>query len=106
MKHLSELHLGNSLESFAEEVLMRALLIQSNLENTATVLAASKADILQRASPDDSAIDEDRILFQRGSDSTLSALRSAKVIAGKLHHLLRDMKARNLSLNTDTSSKF
>lgn len=106
MKHLSELHLGEGLESFAEEVLMRAILVQSHLENTVAILTASKADIYRTAPPPTDTDNEDGILFDRNSDTTLSALRSAKVVAGKLHHVLRDMKARNLSLNPETMFKF
>jgi len=106
MKHLSELYLGSGLETFAEEVLMRALLVQNNLENTATILTAARNDILQFAPPSPNAEDEDSIIFMRNSDSTLTGLRSAKVIAGKLHHVLRDMKVRNLSLSADTLSDF
>ncbi|KAF2668587.1 hypothetical protein BT63DRAFT_373754 [Microthyrium microscopicum] len=106
MKHLSEIHLGDGLESFAEEVLMQALLMQSHLENTAVVLATARADVYRTAPPPTDSDDENTILFEKNSDLALSALRSAKVIAGKLHHVLRDMKARNLALNPDTITKF
>lgn len=106
MKHLSELYLGSGLAHYAEEILMRALIIQSNLENTSTMLTAARNDIVQTTPPSPDSEDEDSILFMRNSDATLTGLRGAKVVASKLHQVLRNMQARNLSLSADTVSDF
>jgi dynactin 1 len=105
IKHLGEIHLGNSFEGFAEEALMRAQVLQSALENSATILAATRAEVLQLCQDNEEDNDE-FTLFERNSDSTLSLLRTAKVIAGKLFHTLRDMKSRSLSLDSETAPQF
>jgi dynactin 1 len=105
IKHLAELHLRDSLDSYAEEALMNILLIQSSLENTASALVAAKAEILRIAPPTDDDNDE-AILFEQKADGFVLETRSARVIAGKIQHALHDMKSRNLALNVDTNSQF
>ena len=105
MKHIAELHLREGLESYAEEILMRTLLMQSSLENTAAALVASKDEVLRTAAPAD-AEDDDGVLFEKTVDSVISDSRSAKVIAGKVHRALQDMKSRSLSLNPATITQF
>jgi dynactin 1 len=108
IKHLSEIYLTNNLEAFAEDVLMRAQVFQSELENAATVLAALQSDMLNvsKGESEDNEDNEDLTLFRKNSDSTLSALRTAKVVAGKLHTVLRDMSSRSLSLDPESESQF
>jgi dynactin 1 len=105
MKHIAELHLREGLESYAEEILMRTLQLQSSLENTATAILLSKEQVLNSARPTDDDEDEG-ILFEQRADSVISDSRSAKVIAGKVHRALQDMKSRNLSLTPTTLSQF
>jgi dynactin 1 len=105
MKHIAELHLREGLESYAEEILMRTLLMQSSLENTAAALVASKDLVLHTAPPTD-AEDDDGVLFEKMADSVISDSRSAKVIAGKIHRALQDMKSRSLSLSPTTITQF
>lgn len=99
------MHLRNDLEGFAEEVLMKSQLLQSALENTATILAATRTEVLQAAQEGEEET-EDFTIFERNSDATLSILRTAKVIAGKLYNVLRDMKSRSLSLDPEIGSDF
>jgi dynactin 1 len=105
INHLAELHLNDGLEAFAEEVLMRAQVLQSALENSATILATTRTNVLQLVQEDDEESDEVTV-FERSSDSTLSLLRTAKVVASKLYHVLRDMKSRSLSLDPETIIQF
>lgn len=103
MRHLSELYLDVESELFAEVSTCRVQLTVSSLENCATVLSATRTIALQSQPGDDG---EDYTLFDRNSDATVASLRSAKVIAGKLLHVLRDMKARNLALGIETLPHF
>jgi dynactin 1 len=103
MRHLSELYLDVESELFAEVSSCRVQLIVSNLENCATVLSATRSIVLQSQPGDDT---EDFGLFDRNSDATVASLRTAKVIAGKLLHVVRDMRSRNLSLGIETLPHF
>ena len=105
MKHLSELHLREDVEDYAEEILMKTLLMQSNLETTAAALMTAKAEITKI--PTISAEeDADVALFTRKTDTLISHTRSAKVIAGKMHKSLQELKTRSLSLDIDTAPSF
>jgi dynactin 1 len=84
---------------------MRVQVLQGALENTATLLAATQSDVLQLAQEEDED-SEDYTLFDRGSNSTLGSLRSARVVSSKLHHILRDMKSRSLSLDPEILPQF
>src|ERR1700749_1313477 len=78
MRHVGEVYLGHSLDAFAEEVIMRTQLIQCLLENTATMLAATKEDVhtvVHPSSEGDDEADDNLLLFDRNSDSTLANIR-------------------------------
>lgn len=105
LKHLSELHLRDGLENYAEEVLMKTLLMQSNLETTAAALTTTKSEIV-RAATTSGEEDEEVSVFTRRIDTFLSQTRSAKVIAGKVHKTVQDFKARSLSFDLETSPSF
>jgi dynactin 1 len=111
MRHIAEVYLTSGLDAFAEEVIMRAQLVQGSLENTVTVLTAAKDEIHQSVihpTPEgepEQQISEEFHLFERNADSTLGSIRSAKVIAGKFLQVLRDMKSRSLSLNPEHITK-
>lgn len=105
IKHLGEIHLSNSFEGFAEEALMRAQVLQSALENSSIVLSATRTEVLQLYQEGDGD-DDEFTLFKRNSESTLSLLRTAKVVSGKLYHNLKDMKSRSLALDSETVPQF
>jgi dynactin 1 len=109
MRHVGEVYLGNSLDALADEVLMRAQLVQTLLHNTAIMLAITKDEIHRAAvhpSENGEVADEDNLmLFERNADSALSSSRSARVVAGKLLQVLKDMKSRSLSLDPDLIPK-
>lgn len=105
MSHLAEVHVGNGLESFADDVHMRALLMQSHLENTAAALTISKTMVNGIVLSKD-VDDEMEQQFAKKTDSIISATRSAKVIVGKTVRALEDMKTRSLSLHPDTLHNF
>lgn len=105
MRHLSELHLGDGLENYAEEVLMKTLLMQSNLETTTAALMTTKSEIAKVATTS-AEEDEEVASFLRRTDTFITQTRSAKVISGKVHKVLQELKARSLTLDTDSAPAF
>jgi dynactin 1 len=107
MRHVGEVYLGNNLDAFAEEAIMRTTLVLGSLDNMATIVASTKEEIHQAvvhpAVNGDKTLEADDsfLLFERNADATLSASRSAKTVAGRLLQTLRDMKTRSLSLNPE-----
>ena len=107
MSHLGEIHIQQGIENFGDEILMRALTMQSHLESTASALTAAKkmVDTAMPASSDD----EDEELAQHFSkkvESIINATRSAKVIVTKAVRSLEDLRTRSLSLPLDTLEQF
>ncbi|KAF2433980.1 hypothetical protein EJ08DRAFT_646867 [Tothia fuscella] len=105
MTHLSELHLRDGLESYAEEILMKTLLMQSNLETTAAALNTTKSEIQQTITASEDRDDEISIFIQR-ADTVISQSRSAKVIVGKIIRSLQELKARSLALTSESQPNF
>lgn len=105
MKHLAELHIGEGLEHYADEVHMRALVMQSNLDNTAIALSHIKNIAHTRLAPvdEDTQGDQETLDFVRKADALIMQIRSAKVIAGKATRQLEDLKARSLTLDPSTT---
>jgi dynactin 1 len=105
MSHLSEVHISQSLESYADDVHMRALLMQSHLESAATALSAAKTMVTNAIQVKE---EEDELAqhFTRRIDAIISQTRSAKVIVGKTVRSLEDLKSRSLSLTPDTIQNF
>lgn len=90
---------------FADEVYMRALVMQSHLENSAAALAAAKA-MVQAAVPEGGDEDELAQHFARKTDAVINATRSAKVIVSKAVRSLEDLKTRSLALSPETLQQF
>lgn len=105
MSHLAEIHIMDGLESYADDVHMRAVVMQSNLENTATALSSARA-MVQSYIPSQSDEDELAQHFTRKSDAIINHTRSAKVIVTKAVRSLEDLKSRSLSLAPDTIQSF
>ncbi|KAK1826324.1 dynactin subunit 1 [Podospora conica] len=105
MTHLGEVHIPNDLESFADDIHMRAVLMQSHLESAAISFGAVRA-MVPRVVPEDKEEDELREYFGKKVDAVVTQTRSAKVIASKVARALEDLKARSLSLTPDTSEAF
>ncbi|MDA4132049.1 MAG: hypothetical protein OK454_02850, partial [Thaumarchaeota archaeon] len=82
MTHLAEVHIAPGLESYADDVHMRALLMQSHLESAATAFQATK-NMVQRVVPSSEEDDELAQHFTRKSEAVVTQTRSTKVIAGK-----------------------
>lgn len=106
MSHLSEVHLRYGLDSYADEVLMKTMLMQSHLEGIAAALQATRATIL-RAIPHAADDNEDGVnVLAAQTEDMIGYARSARVIVGKTIRSLQDMTARSLSLDPDTVGSF
>ncbi|KAI9697345.1 MAG: hypothetical protein M1820_007851 [Bogoriella megaspora] len=109
MEHLAEIHLEPSVEAYADDILMRTVMAQTYLENTASALFQVKAMVQARIPPTESISEEERNEFDffiTKVDTLMSTSRSAKVVVGKALRSLEELKSRSLTLNGDTESDF
>ena len=107
MSHLAEVHVGQGLAHYADELNMRATMMQSYLENSATALLHMKT--LSEAKVSTTSIESDEEHtdyeeFTRKMDALISQTRSAKVISSKSIRQLQDLKSRSLTLEPSTLS--
>ncbi|KAL2131466.1 hypothetical protein VTI74DRAFT_4977 [Chaetomium olivicolor] len=105
MTHLGEVHISNDLHSFADDIHMRALLMQSHLESAAVAFATLRG-MVQRVVPANEDEDELSQHFSKKAEGVVTQTRSAKVIAGKTVRALEDLNARSLSLLPETMEAF
>ncbi|KAI1213633.1 CAP-Gly domain-containing protein [Annulohypoxylon truncatum] len=105
MTHLGEVHISEGLESFADEMQMKTILMQSHLESAATAFNVVK-DMVQRVVPPNGDEDELAQHFAKKSETVISQTRSAKVIISKAVRSLEDLRARSLALTPDTAEAF
>ena len=105
MSHLAEVHIGEDLRHYADEVNMRAIMMQSYLDTSATALShvksmsESKVSITGIASDEENADYEE---FLQKMDALISQIRSAKVMSSKAIRQLQDLKSRSLTLEPST----
>jgi len=105
MSHLAEVHISTGLSSYADDIHMRTIVMQSHLENAAAALAAIKT-MVQTIIPKEDDEDELAQHFARKTDAVIANTRSAKVITGKAARALEELKTRSLSLTPDTLQNF
>ena len=105
MSHLAEIHIPIGLASYADDIHMRTVIMQSHLESAAVAMSAAKA-MVQRIIPSQGDEDELAQHFSRKTESVITQTRSAKVIVGKAVRALEDLKTRSLSLTPDTLQNF
>jgi dynactin 1 len=105
MSHLAEVHISTGLASYADDVHMRAVVMQSHLESAASAISATTA-MVQIIIPSQGDEDELARHFNRKADSVITQTRSARVIIGKAVRALEDLKTRSLSLPLDTIQSF
>lgn len=112
MSHLASLHIKESLPTYADDVLMRTALIQSNIETTASALALCKSLIQNNiAVPEDINVDSSDEMNAEENlvekiDALVSHTRGAKIIASKAHRALFDLRSRSLALEPSTLATF
>lgn len=104
MDHLAEVHITESLERHADEIQMRASMLQSHLESAAAAMVHVKSMSQQKVSPSsDAAEDNDEAgNLLRKADDLISQIRSAKVVSSKAIRHLEELKSRHLTLNETT----
>lgn len=105
MTHLAEVHISDSLQSFADELHTSSLVIQSHLDSSTTIFTTVR-DMVQRLVPSESDQDELAQHFTKRIDMAITQTRSTKVIAGKTVRALEDLKTRSLSLLPETRDVF
>ncbi|KAF1808791.1 hypothetical protein P152DRAFT_443203 [Eremomyces bilateralis CBS 781.70] len=103
MSHLAEHHLREGLESFGDEILMKALMMQSNLESAAASLLATKTDVGSHFAEAVETGHEGLETFDQATETLIAQSRSAKVVVSKVVRALQDLKARSLSLKPDST---
>ncbi|KAM0720072.1 hypothetical protein Q7P37_004208 [Cladosporium fusiforme] len=118
MAHLASLHVKEGdLASHADELLMRTLCLQSQLESTASALGITKTLVQNKlcASREDDNDDDDDDDDESIADAKqiltrveelISQARNAKVITGKTHRALSDLQARSLTLDLSCMESF
>lgn len=105
MAHLAEIHIREDFDHFADDVNMRAQMMQSHLETTSTALSRIKHVSETMVAPPSNEIEEENAEYDdllRKIDSLISQTRSAKVVSSKAIRQLEDMKARSLTLEPST----
>jgi dynactin 1 len=105
MSHLAEVHVSSGLASYADDIHMRALVMQSYLENAAAAMSAMKT-MVQTIIPSQGDEDELAHHFTRKTDFVITHTRSAKVVISKAVRALEDLNTRSLSLTPDTLQTF
>ena len=102
--HLTELHISENLAQHAEGIHIRALLMQTDLENAAQAILHVKTIVDSRnPAPREGDLENSEMeaLFQK-ADAIISQIRSAKVVCNKAIHQLEDLNARSLTLSPST----
>ena len=105
MTHLAEVHIPDSLERYADEIQMRAVMMQSHLESAASALSHIKSISQAKIPPSSSEEVEDdgeSQEFLPKVDSLISQTRTAKVIASKAIRELQELSSRSLTLDPST----
>ncbi|KAL2157816.1 hypothetical protein VTH06DRAFT_5085 [Thermothelomyces fergusii] len=96
MTHLGEVHISQERDSFADEIYMKASLMQTYLESIAVAFAATAA-MVQRVVAQD---EEGKLaqVFSNEVDSIVTQSRSAKVIAGRAVRALEELMTSSLTV--------
>lgn len=104
MTHLGEIHISEGLEQYADDIHMRASMMQSHLENTAAALSQVKTMSQNKLAPSGEIdeVDQEMQDFLRKADSLVTQTRSAKVIVSKAIRQLEELKLRSLTLDQST----
>ncbi|KAG8627287.1 hypothetical protein KVT40_004770 [Elsinoe batatas] len=121
MTHLASTLLKDSPAAVADEILMQTTLLQTHLETTATALGLCKSFVEAHSAsvPQTNGVNHDDSASEDGDtsqpsfgpffervDSLVSQIRSAKVLATKIHRELSDLTSRNLTLPATSLPSF
>ncbi|KAK5997136.1 hypothetical protein PT974_02489 [Cladobotryum mycophilum] len=105
MSHLAEVHISSDVAAYADDIHMRALIMQSHLDS-ATVAFGVTRGLVQRVIVNPGEEDELAQHFAKKIDLAITQTRGTKVIAGRAVRALEDLKTRSLSLGQETKSAF
>ncbi|KAK7746961.1 hypothetical protein SLS53_002149 [Cytospora paraplurivora] len=105
MTHLGGVHIFDDLESFADDIYMKTVMVQSHLESAAATFSTLQ-NMVQRIIPPQSEEDELAQYFTRKADAVVTQTRSSKVIAGRTVKALEDLRMRSLALSPETKEVF
>ncbi|KAH6851236.1 dynein associated protein-domain-containing protein [Chaetomium sp. MPI-CAGE-AT-0009] len=103
MTHLGEVHISSDLQSFADDIHMKASLMQSYLESAAVSFTATATMVQRVVTQDEEELGQH---FSKKTEGVVTQTRSAKVIANKIVRALEDLKSRSLSLLPETLDAF
>jgi len=116
MEHLASIHVKEDLASHADELLMRTLCLQSQLESAATALGLMRTMVEGHVKPNGSVEEDDEgyeddsasdmALILNRAEALVSSARNAKVMAGKTHRSLAELQARSLTLEGSLTEHF
>ena len=104
MSHLAEVHISENLEHFADQIHLRAAMMQSHLDSTATALLRLQSLVEAKlSSSSGSGEEEDHALhISSRIESLVSQTRSTKVVSSKAVRQLEDLKSRCVTLDPST----
>ncbi|KKA18660.1 hypothetical protein T310_7380 [Rasamsonia emersonii CBS 393.64] len=105
MTHLAETLIPVELATYADEIYMRAVLIQAYLEHTASALSRLKS-YLQAKLPAPAEDDEEGLFLFNKTDALVNQARGLKVVITKVIRSLDELKSRALSLSGDAAGPF
>lgn len=118
MAHLASLHAkDDDLAGHGDNLLMRTLCLQSQLESTVSALGIMKTllenklrvseeeDDEEESEENDESISDAKQIIAR-TESLISQARNAKVMAQKTHRALSDLQARSLTLEPSCTDVF
>lgn len=105
LSHLAEVHITGDLSNYADDVYMKALVMQSHLDSAAATFNTLRG-LVQRVVPAEGDEEELAQHFAKKTDLVITQTRGAKVISGKAVRALQELKTRSLSLLPETSDVF
>ncbi|KAF4984660.1 hypothetical protein FZEAL_176 [Fusarium zealandicum] len=105
LSHLGEVHISSNLANYADDVHMKAMVMQSHLDSAAVAFNTLRS-LVQRVVPEESDEEELAQHFSKKSEAVITHTRGAKVIAGKAVRALQDLRTRSISLLPDTNEAF
>lgn len=112
MTHLSSLHLRDGPADFADELIMKTNLLQSQLQSATSALTVTKSLLENNLSmpADESESEEDdssdSLLIVNRLKIIIEQVRNAKVVSGKTYRALSDLQASSLTLNSSLMEEF
>ena len=112
MTHLASLYIGNELADQSDNLLMRALCLQSQLESATSALTITKS-MLEHNLPTDGEDSEDQdesvsdsIMILSRLRTIMDLVRNARVVSGKTQRALAELQARSLTLEESFTEDF